>query len=89
MAILDDFDEHDFSAIWSASDGNDYAVQFRREGERSWTCSEIALSKQTAIDWFRGAMQNPAYGVEYRVVRLSRYPPCPVTQIVSYFKEKE
>ena len=87
--MLDDFDEHDFSAIWSASEGNDYAVQFRRENEREWTCSEIALSKQTAINWFQGVMQNPAYGVEYRVVRLSRYPPCPVTQIISYFKDKQ
>lgn len=85
--MFDEFDEADFRTIWSAPEGNEYAVQFRREGERDWNCAEVALSKQTASKWFSDITQAPAYGVEYRMVKLSRYPPCPVNQIISYFKE--
>lgn len=85
--IITGLEEKDYAEIWCAPEGNDYATQFRRQNEREWVFTDFALSQKTALLWFTSSTQNPAYGVEYRVVRLSRYPPCSVVQILNYYKD--
>lgn len=84
--ILIGLDERDYAEIWQALEGNEYATQFRRENERDWSFTDLALSKKTASEWFRNATQNPTNGVEYRIVRLSRYPPCSVVEVICYYR---
>lgn len=83
MSLLG-LNERDYTYIWNAPEGNDYATQFRRQNEKDWYFSDYALSKQTAIDWLVTHTQDQALSVEYRIVRLSRYPPCSVVQVIMY-----
>lgn len=85
--VLNGLDESDYKIIWSAPEGHDYALQFRRQNERDWVFSEIAINKQTATKWFKQCVEKGTYGIEYRVVRVSRYPPCAITQIINYHKD--
>lgn len=82
--ILTGLAENNYAEIWNAPEGNDYAVQFRRQGEKEWYFSDFALSKKTAMNWFAYQTKDSPTTTEYRVVKLSRYPPCPVVQIISY-----
>lgn len=84
--ILSGLSEEDYVEIWQAPEGNDFAVQFRRETERDWCFTDYALSKNTAMNTFNSFTQNANSGVEYRVVRLSRYPPCSIVQVITYFE---
>lgn len=86
--VITGLDEDCYADIWNAPDGNDYAVQFRRKDEKEWSYMDFALSCKTALNIMADASGNLAYGTEYRVVRLSRYPPCSVHQIIKYHKEQ-
>lgn len=86
--VITGLDESCYTEIWQAPEGNDYASQFRRRDEREWSFTDFALSKKTALNWFSEATQHASPGAEYRVVRLSRYPPCSVVQVISYYREK-
>lgn len=85
--IISNLTDDDYQSIWEAPEGNEYATQFRREGDREWSFTDIAITRKTAYEWFSSCVQQAAYGVEYRVVRLSRYPPCTVVQVISHYKE--
>jgi len=81
-----ELDETEWSEVWHAPEGNDYTVQYRRSGEKAWFITAFALSKATAIEWFNNATSSPMEGCEYRIVKLSRYPPCSVAAVIKYFR---
>lgn len=79
-----ELDENEYGQIWSAPNGNEYAIQIRAVGDREWVTSEFAISKITALNWLASMIDHGRFGTEYRVVKLSRYPPCSVTEVVKY-----
>jgi hypothetical protein len=82
-------DEDAYKEIWHAPEGHVYATQFRRQGERDWMFADYALSKNIAYNWFASVIGDNYGGSEYRIVILSRYPPCSVSQIVKHFEAKK
>lgn len=87
--MLSGLSESCYREIWEAPEGNDYAVQFRRENERDWCYIEFAISQRTSLQIFGESVKNGMTSAEYRVVRLSRYPPCSVTAVIKYHKESQ
>lgn len=87
--VLTGLDDECYKDIWNAPDGHDYAVQFRRQGEQTWIYSDFAMSHERAVVWITNCTQTSYGGSEYRLVKLSRYPPCSITQIIRYYKDKE
>jgi len=85
--VLSGLDESCYEDIWNAPAGNEYAVQFRRKDEKEWNYMDFALSKTTALNIMASSMGNLAFGTTYRVVRLSRYPPCSVQEIIKFHVE--
>lgn len=81
-------DQECYEDIWHAPEGNDYAIQFKRDGEREWSILDYAVSKPTAIELYNDTVVDGFSGTEYRLVRLSRYPPCSVQQILKSHKAK-
>jgi len=75
-----------YEDIWNAPMGNEYSIQFKREGEREWSTLDYAVSKETAINLYNETKVDGFSGVEYRLVRLSRYPPCSVQEILKTHK---
>ncbi len=87
--INGEFDEGEWQQIWSAPEGNEYCVQFRLANEKKWFIMDYALSKPTAIHVFSNTISSPSPGCEYRIVKLSRYPPCSVVAVVRYIKGEQ
>lgn len=85
--ILTDLDEKEWEEIWRAPEGNEYSVQYKAVNEKKWNILEFALSKQTAMLSFAQTTSMASPGHEYRVVKLSRYPPCSVVAVIKYLRE--
>ena len=72
--------------LFHAPEGHDYGIQNREMNARSWNTISFALSKSEAKESFAGFKDFANIGYEYRLVRLSRYPPNTAVEVVSYFK---
>lgn len=85
--VLNGLDESCYTDIWNAPEGNDYAVQFRRKDESLWSYIDFAICYKTASAVMSKSVGNLAFHSEYRIVKLSRYPPCSVCEIIKYHKD--
>ena len=86
--ILTELNEKEWEEIWTAPEGSDYSVQYKSVNDRSWYIIEYALSKKTALMSFSQTISRASSGYEYRVVKLSRYPPCSVVAVIKYLREE-
>ena len=82
MSVLIDFTDDDYEKIWRAPNGSDYGVQKKHAAERQWSTYLIAVQKEEAIRWLAQASEFVMAEDTYRVVRLSRYPPCSVVEVI-------
>lgn len=82
MEILTDFTDGDYERIWNAPNGSEYGVQKKHEMERHWNTYLIAVPKEEALRWLNQAAEFVTPECSYRVVRLSRYPPCSVVEVI-------
>ena len=73
-------------ALFHAPEGSDYAIQNREANGRYWNTVTFALTRSEAKESFSGFKDYANAGYEYRVVRLSRYPPNAAVEVISYFK---
>ena len=86
--IFGELDEKDYSDIWSAPEEADYGLQGRSPGDREWRTLQVAVTKKGAMDSLNISRQTCPVGYELRVVKISRYPPCPVLGVIYYYQEK-
>lgn len=82
MSLLIDFTDDDYERIWTAPNGCEYGVQKKHAAERQWSTYLIAVPKNEAIQWLAQASEFVMAEDTYRVVRLSRYPPCSVVEVI-------
>lgn len=87
--VLTELDDDCYKDIWHAHDGHDYAVQLRRIGEKTWVYCDFAMQHKKAVEWMVNCSQTSYGGSEYRIVKLSRYPPCSITQVLRHYKDKD
>ena len=73
-------------ALYYAAEGHDYGIQNKEANARHWNTIVFGLSKSEAKESFSGIKDYANAGYEYRLVRLSRYPPNAAVEVISYFK---
>ena len=86
LSLTNQLDEEQANQLYHAAEGFDYAVQNREPDNRVWNTIIFAIPKVEAKGSFRSFVEYAGIGYEYRVVRLSRYPPNAVVEVVAYFK---
>lgn len=79
-------DEQQQLGLYYAPEGHDYAIQNKKTNDRNWNTIIFALSRSEAKESFSGFKNYANIGYEYRLVRLSRYPPNTPVEVISYFK---
>jgi hypothetical protein len=72
--------------LWKAPEGHEYSVQYRNGDCEQWYIYNFALYRKEAIEFYNDLISNSGSNAEYRIVKLSRYPPCSVTEVVKYKK---
>lgn len=82
MSLLTDFTDDDYERIWTAPNGADYGVQKKHAAEKHWSTYLFAVPKEAAVQWLAQASEFVMAEDTYRVVRLSRYPPCSVVEVI-------
>ena len=78
--------EQQQQALYYAPEGHDYGIQNKEANARHWNTISFALTRSEAKESFSGFKDYANIGYEYRLVRLSRYPPNTPVEVISYFK---
>lgn len=86
LSLTNQLTDEQINILYNAPEGFDYAVQNREPNARSWNTVIFAASRSEAKESFAGFKDYANSGYEYRVVRLSRYPPNTAIEVISYFK---
>ena len=86
LSLTNQLTDEQMSILYHAPEGFDYAVQNRELNARSWNTITFALTRSEAKESFSGFKDYANAGYEYRLVRLSRYPPNAAVEVISYFK---
>ena len=88
LSLANELNEEQMGVIYNAPDGFEYAVQNKEIAGRSWNTILYCLPKREAKQSFKNCVEHSYIGYEYRAVRLSRYPPCSVVEVISYFRSE-
>jgi hypothetical protein len=86
LSLTNQLTDEQMSILYHAPEGSDYAIQNKEPNAKRWNTISYALSKSEAKESFSGFKDYANPGYEYRVVRLSRYPPNAAVEVISYFK---